>query len=292
MTAGALVYCLRSGLPEVARAALVTGFIGGIGFAAASMLKLVQVQSGYTTNWHSILEQTTGFFNGLGLAIAMRGLDRRVDRVNGVDSEASARELTSTLWAVGFVLVAIPYLNLRKNVADWTRAGAVPLEMYGIPAWVWFDLAAAAATVTLALLLMRHSRRPLPVVPENPLGRGQGLYVLLLAIMVIGNFERALVGFKDQRLVTEGVILLNALLCTLLILTADPVPRTVLSRGDQAQRVPARWGRLVAIGLMAALVSVIIDWAIVRRIYGDKFAGHAGLSIRFGPSATTSGPRR
>ena len=82
MTVGAIVYCLRTGLAEVARAGLVSGFIGGIGFAGASMLKLVEVTSGYNTNWHSILEQTTGFFNGIGIAVAMAGLAHRVDPVD------------------------------------------------------------------------------------------------------------------------------------------------------------------------------------------------------------------
>jgi hypothetical protein len=43
---------------------------------------------------------------------------------------------------------------------------------------------------------------------------------------------------------------------------------------------------LVATGLAAALASIAIDWAVVRGIYGDRFAGHAGLHIRFGPNAT------
>ena len=77
MTAGMLVYCLRTGLGEVARASLITGFIGGIGFAGASMLKLVEVTSGYTTNWHSVLEQTTGLFNGLAIAVAIWDLAGR-----------------------------------------------------------------------------------------------------------------------------------------------------------------------------------------------------------------------
>jgi hypothetical protein len=76
MTLGLLWSCRKSGLSEVARAALVCGFIGGIGFAAASMLKLVEVTSGYQTNWHSILEQTTGLFNGIGGAVALAGLTR------------------------------------------------------------------------------------------------------------------------------------------------------------------------------------------------------------------------
>jgi len=291
MTAGAIVYCMRTGLAEVARAAVVSGFIGGIGFAAASMLKLVEVTSGYVTNWHSILEQTTGLFNGIGIAVALSGLARRVGPVDCEESPAGTGGRKSELLAVGFVLLVIPYLNLRKNVADWTRAGAVPQAMYGMPAWAWFDLAALAVAASLAILMARHLRRPLAVVPENPVGRGQALFLLLLAIMVIGNFERALVGFKDQRLVTEGVIHLNALICALIVLTADRplVSGTIVMPRSPA---PAQWGRLVALGAGAALIAIVADWAIVRGLYGDRFAGHAGLSIRFGPNATTSGPQR
>ena len=115
--------------------------------------------------------------------------------------------------------------------------------------------------------------------------------LLLLAIMVIGNFERALVGFKDQRLVTEGVIHLNALICIVILLTADRllVPGTAV---NQREPVPAhgddswRWGR----GRPSSRC-----WSTGQScaaLYGDRFAGHAGLSIRFGPNATTWGPGR
>ena len=130
------------------------------------------------------------------------------------------------------------------------------------------------------------------MVPENPLGQGQGLYLLLLAIMVIGNFERALVGFKDQRVVTEGVIHLSALICHRDAPDCgSPVSRPVTTRQGEGV-VAARWGRLVALGVGADPIAVLADWAMVRGIYGDHFAGHAGLHIRFGPNATTSGPRR
>jgi hypothetical protein len=36
---------------------------------------------------------------------------------------------------------------------------------------------------------------------------------------------------------------------------------------------------------------ILTDWAIVRAIYGDRFAGHAGKHIRFGPNATTQRSR-
>ncbi len=291
MTAGALVYCLRGGLAEVARAALVSGFIGGIGFAAASMLKLVEVTSGYETNWHSILEQTTGLFNGIGIAVAMRGLARRVKPLEPLELPAERSPHTDVMLATSFVLLVIPYLNLSKNVAEWTRVGAMPEAMYGLRARGWFDLAAIAVAFALAILMARHQRRPLAVVPENPLGRGQGLFLLLLAIMVVGNFERALVGFKQQRLVTEGVLHINALLLAVIILTLAPAPEREHPAAAVAPQA-TRWGRLLLVGVCAAGMSILADWAIVRGIYGDRFAGHAGLSIRFGPNATTHGPRR
>ena len=106
--------------------------------------------------------------------------------------------------------------------------------------------------------------------------------------MVIGNFERALVGFKDQRRVTEGVIHLNALICIVILLTADRLLVPDSRQSEGASTGP--WGRLVAMGAGAALIAVLVDWAIVARgLYGDRFADHAGLSIRFGPNATTWG---
>jgi hypothetical protein len=159
--------------------------------------------------------------------------------------------------------------------------------MYGVPAWVWFDLAALVTAIGLTVLLLRHVRRPLAVVPSTPLGQGQALYLLLLAIMVIGNFERALVGFADQRLVTEGVLHVNAVICAVSLLIApaggEPADPVVAA---PAQPREAGWRRLVLVGTAAALATIVLDWAIVRAIYGDRFAGHAGLHIRFGPNAT------
>jgi hypothetical protein len=283
MTAALLWYCRRTEYHEIARAALISGFIGGMGFAAASMLKLVEVTSGYETNWHSILEQTTGLFNGIGLAAAVASLARRTPPLADQPEKASGTEAI----ACGFVLLGISYINLRKNVPQWVRSKAVPAEMAGIAAWAWFEAAYLLLAITAIVLWARHQKRPLPVVPESWLGKGQLLYLGLLWLMVVGNFERALVGFTAQRLVTEGVIYLVALISTLiLLLSAAPA----MPAGEPQPVVPsrARWplAATVAVGATAAILSIVVDWAIVRAIYGDRFAGHAGLHIRFGPKAT------
>ena len=116
MTLAALGLFGRAGLGEAARVGLVCGFIGGIGFAAASMLKLVEVTSGYETNWHSILEQTTGLFNGIGLAVAMASLSGGTRW--WTMTPARRRWPADRALALAFVVLGITYLNLRKNAAS------------------------------------------------------------------------------------------------------------------------------------------------------------------------------
>jgi hypothetical protein len=288
MTVGLLWYCRQAGLLDLARVSLVSGFVGGIGFALASMLKLAEVTSGFQTNWHSILEQTTGLFNGIGLAAAVAGLARRSPPVRVTAERRPAIESV----ALGFVLLGITYLNLRKNVGHWVASRALPEEMASIAAWVWFELAYVLLALTMLTLYARHRKRPLPVVPESWLGKGQLLYLGLLWWLVIGNFARAIVAFTAERLVTEGVIYVVALVCTVIVLLAPEGAPAAAERPTPPPALRPRPGLagVVALGLMAAILSILADWSVVRAIYGDRFAGHAGLHIRFGPRATINRP--
>jgi hypothetical protein len=287
MFAGLMLYCRRARLPDVALAALITGTLGGIGFASAVMLKLVEVTSGLTTNWHSLYEQTAGLFNGLALAAAMAIVARRLPRLS---DDPPVRRWTE-VYAVAFVLLGITYLNLRKNPGTWIKEGGMARVLYGLPPATWFDLAYAALTIAILVPLIRHLRRPVPLIPTSWVGKGQWLYLVFLWWMVVGNFERALVGFAEQRLVTEGVIHLNACLCTLLVLLGAGSGSETMSAIPVEP--PARAiRRALLVCSAAAVVAIGLDWAIVRAIYGDRFAGHASLHIRFGPRATVkTGPR-
>jgi len=51
-----------------------------------------------------------------------------------------------------------------------------------------------------------------------------------------------------------------------------------------------RLATTVAVGLIVAALSIVADWAIVRAIYGDRFAGHARFHTRFGTTAPTNTP--
>lgn len=281
LCAGILVYCARHGLGDVALATLTTGILGGMAFAAAPMLKLIEVTCGLESNWHSIMEQSTGLLHGLALTAAMIPLAKRMPRV----SEDPPMRRWTEVYAVAFVLVMITYLNLSKNPSDWIKHKTMPPEMYGITAQTWFTIGYGLIAVAVIVPLARHLSQPLIVLPTNWLGRGQGLYIVFLWWMVVGNLERALAGFAAQRLVTEGVIHVNAVICTLLVLLAYQSPTRLL---PVASVFPVRVAirRTIIFGLIIAALSILADWAIVRAIYGDRFAGHASLHIRFGPNAT------
>jgi hypothetical protein len=285
MTLALFAYCWRTGLLRTVFAGLVAGIAGGLSFSGAAMLKLVEVTSGYETNWHSIMEQTTGFLHGLGIAVAMSLLAKRA---TPVDDSPRTRRWTE-VYAIAFVLLGVTYLNLRKNPPEWVKQGTMPAEMAGLAAVTWFDLGYLLLTIVVVGSLMFHlRRRKLALVPPSGLGQGQWLYLAFLWWMVVGNFERAVVGFQAQRLVTEGVIFLNAAVCSLLILLEA-------GRGPAPVGVPATsWRatirRALAIGLVISALGILANWAIVRAVYGDRFAGHAGLHIRFGPNATIHKP--
>ncbi len=283
MTVGALWWLSRIGMAPAARAGMICGFLGGIGFASASMLKLVEVTCGYETNWHSILEQTTGLFNGLALAAAMAPLARSAPPPIENDPRSTSAP------SLAFVVLAITYLNLRKNAGEWVRVGAMPESMAGLSTAAWFDLTYFLISLTLLTLMARHALRPLAIVPSTAIGRGQLLFVGLLSWLVIGNFERALVHFTAPRLVTEWVIGAVSLACAALVVGWPPLDR-LAPEAKEAER--PRFTRLIVLGLIAAATSIVLDWAIVRAIYGDKYAGHANLHIRFGPRATIErGPK-
>jgi hypothetical protein len=282
MVAGMWIYLQRRGLRAVTGASLITGFFGGFGFATATLLKLVEVKTSWETNWHSVLEQTYGFINGLGVAAAILWLRQRLPRLK---DERPGRKWTE-VYALAFVLLGITYLNLQKNPREWVKQKAVAATILNWPVASWFNLAyLALAAVWLAALFV-HLRRPLPLMPRSNQGKAQLLFLAFLWWMVVGNFERALVSFSPQRLVTEGVIHLNAAVCSLLALVCWVKPQRA---PDMTDFPPRGWlTKLVALGIIGTALSIVADWAIVRAVWGNQFAGNAKWHIRFGPNATAT----
>lgn len=282
MVGGMLWFFWRRGMRELMFAALGAGFIGGFGFATATLFKLMEIKTGWHTNWHSVLEQTYGFINGLGIALAMGVLARKTP---ACQEEPGVRPWTEVA-AAGFVLLGITYLNLSLNPEEWIRTKAFPPKLYGMPTGAWFDLAYLLLGLCMLGLLIRRNRRPLAILPATWLGKGQLLYLVFLWWMVVGNFDRAQVAFAPERLVTEGVIFLNAVICTWLVLSPPAPVKPAAGEGTVFSRALVR--RTVLVGLTGMLLSLLLDWGLVRAVWGDQFAGYASKHIRFGPDATAT----
>src|SRR5205823_12971113 len=142
--------------------------------------------------------------NGAGIAAAMLFIARRLPAMDSEEATPASRWTDAA--AVAFLLLAIPFLNLRKDADEWVTARAVPAALYGLPVGWWFDAAYAVLAAVVIAALLRHLRHPLPIIPATWYGKGQLLYLVFLWWVVVGNFERAIVAFAPQRLVTEGVI--------------------------------------------------------------------------------------
>ncbi|MCF6283881.1 MAG: hypothetical protein L3K26_01635 [Candidatus Hydrogenedentes bacterium] len=304
MVIGTAIWLLRNRYIPVLYAMLVSGVIGGLGFSGGQLIKLMCIRPGnreVTTdpeviaqwahwqgsNWHSVLEQSYGFINGIGIAVAMGLLAARLGRNDGAPTERRWIKV----FAVAFVLFGVSYLNMFKNVRQWVKDDALP-EIMNMPlvdgvtwsAAVWFNLIFGLAALVGIILLARHVRNPIALVPASVLGRGQLLYIAFLATVVVMNFERALAGFGAQRLITEGVIFVNAILAVLLILLLP-------SRGVMVPDIGLiNYGRSVyraaCIGIAALLLATFGMTCAARFLYGDQFSGHAGQQYRFGDEAT------
>jgi hypothetical protein len=173
-------------------------------------------------------------------------------------------------------------------VPNWIQQKALPALLYDVRSVVWFNLGYAALALAVIGLLVRHLRVRLAIVPESPLGRAQLLFVVFLWWIVVGNLMHAIPPFAEQRLITEGVIQIVAVLCTVLaLLWSCPACLPDWQEGDSSGRSLLGLGGIgVAVLLAAVAGASYATWAM----YGNALVGQAGYHTRFGPDARTGKP--
>ena len=296
------------------------GFLlGGTAFAAVQMLRYVIRYPGHpwrypegvpenlahyqSANWHSVMEQMHGF--GHGIAIALRHGDA-VATATDPRAYPDARGWTD-IFAATFTLFVVGYLNLHKLVGTWVATKAIPatlkapfVEFIELSPLAWFRVVWWTAAAVSVLLLVRHWRgQRLEMLPGSWIGKGQLLYMLFLWLMVIGNLQRAIPGYSDNRMVTEWVLFMNACLATLLIgwlprrpaimraataVNADfPPPAEPTMRAVRAW--PSLWltwlGGLTVAGLLMCGFAYATLALYQEHLEGQPRANHR----RFGPDA-------
>lgn len=286
MVVGVLGYCWHYKLGGVAFATLMTGFAGGFAFSFGQLLKLLCIRTGLQTNWHSVMEQLQGLLFGLGIAVTFSFILNRTPPLETNPNFPPWIEI----FAVFCVLIALTYLNYRKAAQTWVDIlDSLPERMFGLPivgwfrhsrGWIgWFELFYIGLSIALVAVFTVNLRDPIPLISTSWLGKGQLLYLVFLWWIVIFNFERALVNFSPGRLVTEGVITLNAIICTILVaIGAQIVPKqtaSVFTFSDWLWKVSV-WGIVIMV------VTTFAFWGIKHVLYRKQHAPGASLHIRFG----------
>ncbi len=306
--AGMLAYMFRNRLQPVAYVSIMSGFFGGLGFVAAEFVKILAVAPGnpvisqdatwlarwahwHSSNWHSLIaEQGVGLLYGLAIVLPMAMLARRLPIAPEEPRVHRWTEGFSVFFAFGVLL----YVNMVKNVEDWTRVrdghSALPAFMKAplipqieLSALGWFNLTYVLMAACLAGMLWMHYRRRLEFVPASWTGKGQLFYLLFLWAILVMNWERAVVAFNEQRLDTEWILFVNGVIASWLIAcfvraqdrADDPQPASL--------RPLAR--KTLLAGACALLAATVIFTAVHRSLYNGQRDGFGGRNLRFGPDA-------
>ena len=166
---------------------------------------LVHGQGGRDKTGTVFLEQSYGFVNGVAIAIALGYLVTRIKiQKNDEESESGTAKVRWTrAFSVLFVLLALTYFNVFKNVAVWSEQlnpknwqtviqhadgssesvpqlwdapyiGRLPgVDFLQTTPSGWFNLTWALLTVACILIVRRHYRNPIPLIPKSSMAKGQ-----------------------------------------------------------------------------------------------------------------------
>jgi hypothetical protein len=201
-----------------------------------------------------------------------------------------------------FVLWLLTYLNFRFSPSEWVReVTTLKPKLYGIALESgflpsrgflgWFDLAYLAIGTAVACLLYLHLRRRMALVPSTWQGKAQLLYLVYLWLQVMIEFAHVLPRFDEKRLITDFVIPVNAAICTVLMGAGT------FARSQQDAKGAGNYGsympwirRTVALGGVAALVSVFAAWGIKQTLFAGRAVPYSAVHVRFGPNNTNTRP--
>ena len=341
---GISLWMWRNNLKPVAVASLISGTIGGLGFSGMHWIQQCfmsfgnpnilqnkgilpdseQFKSVVSTwakwqgqNWHSFLEQSYGFVNGIAIAVALAFLASRI-KLHPTENtpEINRGRWTKALSALA-VMLGLTYFNVVKNVEEWgdqlnpvvwktqiptTGGGTESVPAHWNVPYIghlpgfdflsftpegWFNLTWGLLTLACILIVVRHYKSPVTIIPKSPLAKGQIMFLIILWIMVVANFERALTGWHPSRLLTEWVIFLNAIISTVLVILM-PREEDTVAIVEEADYMPVYkriWVKTIAVFVISSFFFTVTN----RIIYHYPEYNKLNLEqnhTRFGPKAS------
>jgi hypothetical protein len=154
------------------------------------------------------------------------------------------------------------------------------------PSW-WFNITWLLLAAGCVIIVIRHYRSSLPIIPKSSIAKGQVIYLVILWIMIVANFERALTGWNPSRMLTEWVIFVNAIIATVLIILLPKDLETIaISRKEDYKKLyRSLWFKSAIITAAACLLFLFTN----RLIY--HYPDYSKLDLkhyhtRFGPEAS------
>ncbi|MEO8766601.1 MAG: hypothetical protein ABI416_20030 [Ginsengibacter sp.] len=271
-------------------------------------------------NWHSFFEQTYGFINGLAVAIALALIASKI-KMHDNDDSFKSEKLKSGKWtkvfATLFVLFGLTYFNIAGNIEVWSKAlkpgawqtiltlpggstkevaatwdvpllGRLPrMDFLNLSPEGWFNVSWVLLIAASLIIVARHLKQPLSIIPKSFLGKGQLIFLILLWMMVVANFERALPGFTANRLLTEWSIYVNAVIATILVvLLPAEREKTLIIVQENYKRVYQRaWMLLGATVLISSFIFTETNRLLYNYPAAEKLES-LKKQTRFGTEAT------
>ena len=278
MSVALMIFLLRSGYPAAVYSGLVTGSWGGIGFVVANTIKLYIYYDNPQSDYPTVMFQVFGLVNGIGLSMALGYI---AERTPPVEEEPERKRGTEAFAAI-LVLLGIPYLMIMTLFYErWIPERLLPPDMGDLPITFWLHVAYGVLALSLLIPWIRHVRSPLPLVPVSAFGKGQWVFLALLWIVVIVSLLSSL-PFDSMRGMTDGLVYMDACVCTLFMLWASPGQGAPAPVPMDPQRMRRVLLSSTVVWLLIAVLMILVSSGLILYLLDAPTYGHY---FRFGPNA-------
>ncbi len=271
-------------------------FIGGIGFVLGDFVNMLgRAQWGpigryevlHGLDYWKWMEQGFGLVMGLGVGAVFLRCVRTNLSAPPEDSRGQRLNVVSLL----LLLVVMMWLNLSKNVSNWTKGNYIPQSVLGIDPASWFLAIGVLLSAVAVVAIARHRRGGMAIVPSSDFGKAQVLFLIVLWVAVVGAFTQALPGLSGRGVfLVQASFLITAALCSLIVvnLVGAPRPGPAAPRGPSDTSWRLGWRFWVCLGLVPFLLYVVAHLTL---------ASHDGplpySQVRFSrPAAAEPAPTR
>lgn len=248
---------------------LVGAVAGGFGFALGDALNMMgragwgpvgELARTLKLDAWKWMEQSFGLIMGLGVALGVLRLVK-THLPSPVEDEEGG-----DIHCVGlvFLLVVMPWMNFFKNIRRLISDHQLGSDLFGVTQPVWYIMIGAGVSLLVVYAVLLHRRGKLRLIPLEPLGRAQLLFLFLMWLSVLAAFQQGMPHMKNTGTLWVHVTFwLTASAASMLALCAPlPDKKLALAANIGIERYrPGRWLWLLLI--LIPVVLAALTWATV-----------------------------